>query len=268
MIAGPSQFPRVDKPQPASVPGTRTAVAGHSWETIAQAVQNGSIVIYRNNWQFSKDNFNGSDVKYLFLVAWGPLEPTDSSQPKMHNKYNTYNTYNYSHGYDWYNNHSQDCCMFPVSIIYEIMCIKCEIIVEFIIQVCEAWVDCDLPAAAPALPESYGPWHNLSAWVSGSTWTWLKRRDRIIIMMVGPRPGRGPESLSGGTLADSGELRTTWMELSPLPSWPPSESLCVEPGPGEPVPTWQCWVSDRVNQLPCRRRQTDIWNLDTLNKSV
>ncbi len=68
-IAGPAQSPRIDKPHPASVPGTLPAVAGRSLKTIAQAVLNGSGVTDRNYWQFPQDTLNGDDVENWFLVV-------------------------------------------------------------------------------------------------------------------------------------------------------------------------------------------------------
>jgi hypothetical protein len=59
--------PRVDKPHPASVPGTLSAVSRGAWKTIVQVVQNGSSVTDRNYWQFAKDTFNGDDVENGFL---------------------------------------------------------------------------------------------------------------------------------------------------------------------------------------------------------
>jgi hypothetical protein len=48
-IPGPSQCPRVEKPHPASVSGTRPAVAGCTRKDIAQVVLNGSgISVSRN----------------------------------------------------------------------------------------------------------------------------------------------------------------------------------------------------------------------------
>jgi hypothetical protein len=61
-IAGPAQSPRIDKPHPASVPGTLSTVAGRWRKTIAQAVRNGSGVTDRNYWQFSQDNFDWDAV--------------------------------------------------------------------------------------------------------------------------------------------------------------------------------------------------------------
>ena len=68
-IAGPAQSPRVDKPHPASVPGTLPAVAGRSHEMIAQAVRNCSCVTDRNYGQFSQDTVDWDDVKNWFLVV-------------------------------------------------------------------------------------------------------------------------------------------------------------------------------------------------------
>jgi hypothetical protein len=68
-IAGPSQCPLVDKPHPASVPGTRPAVAGRSRKEIALAVGNGSCVADWTYWQFSQDTFNRNDVENCFLVV-------------------------------------------------------------------------------------------------------------------------------------------------------------------------------------------------------
>ena len=59
----------VDKPHPASVPGTRSAVAGRSQKEIVQAVWNGSGVTDRNYWQFPQDTLNGDDVENWFLVV-------------------------------------------------------------------------------------------------------------------------------------------------------------------------------------------------------
>ncbi len=83
-IAGPAQSTRIDKPHPASIPGTLPAVAWRSLKTIAQAVLNGSGVTDRNYWQFSQDTFNGDDVENWFLVTvvklvWYP--GTDRFQP-------------------------------------------------------------------------------------------------------------------------------------------------------------------------------------------
>jgi hypothetical protein len=70
-IAGPSQCTRVDKLEPhhASVPGTRSAVAGRSRKEIAQAVGNGYGVADWNYRQFSQDTFNRNDVENRFLVV-------------------------------------------------------------------------------------------------------------------------------------------------------------------------------------------------------
>ncbi len=66
-IAGPAQSPRVDKPHPASVPGTLSAVSGRARKTIAQVVHNGSGVADWNYWQFAKNIFNGDEVENGFL---------------------------------------------------------------------------------------------------------------------------------------------------------------------------------------------------------
>ena len=68
-IAGPSQCPRVDKPHPASVPGTRPAVAGRSRKEIVQAVGNGSGVADWNYLHFFQDTFNRNGVENWFLVV-------------------------------------------------------------------------------------------------------------------------------------------------------------------------------------------------------
>ena len=70
-IARPAQSPRIDKPHPASVPGTLAAVASlrRSLKTIAQAVRNGSGVTDRNYWQLPQDTLNGDDVENWFLVV-------------------------------------------------------------------------------------------------------------------------------------------------------------------------------------------------------
>ncbi len=60
---------RVDKPHPASVPGTRLAVAGCSRKEIVKAVWNSSGVTDRNYWKFSQDTFNGNDIENWFLVV-------------------------------------------------------------------------------------------------------------------------------------------------------------------------------------------------------
>ncbi len=69
MIARPAQSPRIDKPHPASVPGTLAAVPGRSLKTIAQAVQDGSSVTDMNYWQLPQDTLNGDDVDNWFLVV-------------------------------------------------------------------------------------------------------------------------------------------------------------------------------------------------------
>ncbi len=69
-IAGPSQFPLVDKPHPASVTGTLpAAVSWCSREEIVQAVQNDSGVAYWNYRQFPHDTFNWDDLENWFLVV-------------------------------------------------------------------------------------------------------------------------------------------------------------------------------------------------------
>ena len=81
-IAGPAQCPRVDKPHPASVPGTLAAIARRSLKTIAQAVRNGSGVTDRNYWQLPQDTLNGDDVENRFLVVELVQDPgTDRIQP-------------------------------------------------------------------------------------------------------------------------------------------------------------------------------------------
>ncbi len=70
-IAGPSQCPWVDKPHPASVPGTRPAVAGRSRKVSVQEVGNGSGVADWNYRQLSQDTFHWNDVENYqwFLVV-------------------------------------------------------------------------------------------------------------------------------------------------------------------------------------------------------
>jgi hypothetical protein len=84
-IAGPAQRQRVDKPHPASVPGTLQAISGRAKKKIVHVVRNGSGVTDWNYWQFAQDTFNGDDVEKLFLVVTlVSLEQTDSSQPEKH----------------------------------------------------------------------------------------------------------------------------------------------------------------------------------------
>ncbi len=67
-ITGPSQCPRVDKPHPASVAGSRPAVAGCARKDVAQVVQNGSCVSNRHNRQLSQNALNGDDIENRFPV--------------------------------------------------------------------------------------------------------------------------------------------------------------------------------------------------------
>ena len=67
-IPGPSQCPRVDKPHPASVAGTRPAVVGCARKDVAQVVRNGSCVSNRHNCKFSQNALNGNDVENRFPV--------------------------------------------------------------------------------------------------------------------------------------------------------------------------------------------------------
>ena len=52
-ITGPSQCPRVDKPQPASIAGARSAVAGRPWKVVAQVVWNCPLISCWYTRQFS-----------------------------------------------------------------------------------------------------------------------------------------------------------------------------------------------------------------------
>ena len=67
-ITGPAQRPRVDKPHPTSVAGTRPAVAGCARKEVAQVVRNGSGVSNRYDCKFSHDTLNGDDVENRFPV--------------------------------------------------------------------------------------------------------------------------------------------------------------------------------------------------------
>jgi hypothetical protein len=72
----------VNKPHPASVPGTLLAVAGHSRNKIVQEVLNGTCVADRNYWQFSHDTFNWYDTENWFLVVYLVKDlGTDRFQP-------------------------------------------------------------------------------------------------------------------------------------------------------------------------------------------
>ena len=61
-ITGPSQCPRVDKPHPAAIAGTRPAVARRPGKVVAQAVWDCPGVAYWYNRQFTQDRFNWYDV--------------------------------------------------------------------------------------------------------------------------------------------------------------------------------------------------------------
>ena len=98
-ITGPSQCPRVDKPHPASVAGTRPAVAWCSRKDVSQVVRNGSSVTNRHNRKFSQDTFDGDDVENRFLVVKLVHNPrTNRLQPNcnkiMYNEYNSHNEHN------------------------------------------------------------------------------------------------------------------------------------------------------------------------------
>ena len=62
-ITGPSQYPRVDKPHPASVACTLPAAAGCARKDVAQVVRNGSGVSNRYNCKFPHNTFDGDDVE-------------------------------------------------------------------------------------------------------------------------------------------------------------------------------------------------------------
>ena len=57
-ITGPSQCPRVDNPHPASIAGTRPAVAGRPGKVVAQVVWNCPSVAHWYNRQFTEDTLN------------------------------------------------------------------------------------------------------------------------------------------------------------------------------------------------------------------
>jgi hypothetical protein len=67
-ITGPAQLPRVDKPHPTSVAGTRPAVAGCTRKEVAQVVLNGSSVSNKYDCKFSQDTLNGDIVENRFPV--------------------------------------------------------------------------------------------------------------------------------------------------------------------------------------------------------
>ena len=67
-ITRPSQCPRVDKPHPASVAGTRPAVAGCARKDVAQVVRNGSCVSNRHDSKFFQNALNGDDIENRFPV--------------------------------------------------------------------------------------------------------------------------------------------------------------------------------------------------------
>ena len=62
-ITRPSQCPRVDKPHPASIAGTRPAVAGRPGKVAAQVVWNCPCVSHWYNRQFTEDTLNWYDIE-------------------------------------------------------------------------------------------------------------------------------------------------------------------------------------------------------------
>ena len=67
-ITGPAQLPRVDKPHPTSVTGTRPAVTGCTRKEVAQVVLNGSSVSNKYDCKFSQDTLNGDIIENRFPV--------------------------------------------------------------------------------------------------------------------------------------------------------------------------------------------------------
>ncbi len=85
-IQGPSKFTRVDKPHPASIAGSRLAVAGSARKDVAQVIWNGSCIADCDNRKFSKDTLNGNYIEYGFPVVKLVTirEPTDFNHPEAH----------------------------------------------------------------------------------------------------------------------------------------------------------------------------------------
>ena len=81
-VTGPSQCPRVDKPHPAPITGTRLAVAGRARKEVAQVVWNGPRVADGYNWQFPQDTLYRYDVQNRFPVVELVYNPrTNRFQP-------------------------------------------------------------------------------------------------------------------------------------------------------------------------------------------
>jgi hypothetical protein len=110
-ITGPSQCPRVEKPHPASVAGTRPAVAGCARKEVVQD---------RHYRKFSQDTFDGDDVENRFPVVELVYNPrNNTTQANLlfnNNSHNSYNMHNMYNCYNCYNYHSQDRRMIPTSI--------------------------------------------------------------------------------------------------------------------------------------------------------
>ena len=68
-ITGPSQSPRVNKPHPASIAGTRPAVPWRPGKVDAQMVWNCPCVAHWYNRQFTEDTLDWYDIENRVLVV-------------------------------------------------------------------------------------------------------------------------------------------------------------------------------------------------------
>ncbi len=80
-ITRPSQCPGIDKPHPASIAGTRPAVAGRARKNVAQEVWHCPGVADGYDWQFAQDTLYLYNVQDRVRIV--ELEPTDSNLPAL-----------------------------------------------------------------------------------------------------------------------------------------------------------------------------------------
>jgi hypothetical protein len=85
-IIGPSQFPQVDKPHPASIAGSRLAVVGSARKDVAQGDMQWFLYRRRGQQGVSKDTLNGDYIENGFAAVKLVTirEPTHFNHPEAH----------------------------------------------------------------------------------------------------------------------------------------------------------------------------------------